>query len=347
MATVVTAGGGRPSLGAAWIAKLRRRMLLSLAFGLLVVVGLGAYADVRDIARVLRGFDWAVLPVVLVLTVFNYVGRFLKWQYYLGCINSRVRPGASALIFVSGLSMVMTPGKIGELLKSYLLRQVSGTPMARSAPIVLAERLTDGVALLLLGSVGLLMYRRGWEVLALIFAMAIAIVLIVQSRPLSLALLRTCEQMPILARVALHLREAYESSYRLLRLDALLTAIGLGLVSWSGECVAFFVILRGLHLEAGPDGNGLLLIKAAFILASSTLVGSASLLPGGLGVADSGIAGLLHLLLGTPRDVSVAATLLIRFCTLWFGVASGAAALALFSHRYGRGAAPLREAQPS
>ena len=42
----------------------------------------------------------------------------------------------------------MTPGKLGEVAQSYLLRETDGVPMARSAPIVVAERVTDLVALL-------------------------------------------------------------------------------------------------------------------------------------------------------------------------------------------------------
>ena len=167
--------------------------------------------------------------------------------------------------------MVLTPGKVGELLKSYLVKQVAGTPMARTAPIVLAERLTDGIALLLLGAAGLLLYRRGWQVLAAIFVLAVVLVLVIQSRPLCERLLDTLERLPVGRRIAPPLRAAYASSARLLRLDALLPAIGLGFLSWSGECLAFYVILRGLHL--GGDGlvNLPLLVQAAFILASSTL----------------------------------------------------------------------------
>ena len=59
----------------------------------------------------------------------------------------------------------MTPGKVGELLKAWLLRARAGTPMAVSAPVILAERLTDGVAMLILASAGLLLYRHGWQAL--------------------------------------------------------------------------------------------------------------------------------------------------------------------------------------
>ena len=38
-------------------------------------------------------------------------------------------------------------GKIGELLKSYLLKMLTDVPISRSSPIIVAERLTDGIAM--------------------------------------------------------------------------------------------------------------------------------------------------------------------------------------------------------
>ena len=60
----------------------------------------------------------------------------------------------SLLLFLSGFALTVTPGKVGEVLKSYLLRESFGQPIARTAPIVLAERLTDLIGLLLLTLLG-------------------------------------------------------------------------------------------------------------------------------------------------------------------------------------------------
>jgi uncharacterized protein (TIRG00374 family) len=60
-----------------------------------------------------------------------------------------------------------------------------------------------------------------------------------------------------------------------------------------------------------------------FVLAFSTVVGAVSALPGGLGAADASIAGMLVLLLGLSAGTAAAATLLIRFATLWFAVIIG------------------------
>ena len=82
----------------------------------------------------------------------------------------------------------------------------------------------------------------------------------------------------------------------------------------------------------GINATWSLLLGATFILALSSLAGGASMLPGGLGVTDATVAGMLMLLIDDPsmnRTVAAAATLIIRFATLWFAVLIGAIALAL------------------
>ena len=310
---------------------MRRRFALSLLFGLLVVTALAFIGDAPRVIAAARHFAWAYVPAVLALTAFNYVLRGVKWQYYLRLIGARVSVSDGAAIFACGLSMAMTPGKVGELLKAWLLRARAGTPMAVSAPVILAERLTDGVAMLILASAGLLLYRHGWQALLLIALAAVVAVAVVQSRPLSLRILTALEGVPVLAPRAHHLRAFYESAYVLLSWRPLLVALAIGVVSWSGECVAFFLILAGLGFAPTPG----LLIRAAFVLATSTLVGSASLLPGGLGAAEASSAGLLRLVLPITGPKAVVATLLIRFCTLWFGVGVGVVSLLLFRRRLG------------
>ena len=332
--------GGKPII----TPRLRRRFALSLLFGLLVITALSFVGDAPRVLAAASRFQWAFVPAILALTTFNYLLRWVKWQYYLRLIGVPVSRGDGAAIFACGLSMAMTPGKVGELLKAWLLRARAGTPMAVSAPVILAERLTDGVAMLVLASAGLLLYRHGWQVLLLIALAAIAAVGVVQSRTLSLRILAALEGVPALAGRVHHLRAFYESAYVLLAWRPLLTALAIGVVSWSGECVAFFLVLVGLGFAPTPG----LLIRAAFVLATSTLVGSASLLPGGLGAAEASSAALLRLVLPISGAKAVVATLLIRFCTLWFGVLVGVVSLVIFRKRLGlTSTAEAPEAAPS
>src|SRR5205085_9737441 len=108
----------------------------------------------------------------------------------------------------------------------------------------------------------------------------------------------------------------------------------------SGEVVAFVLVMAGLGIALSPQ----LVILCAFILSASSLIGSITLLPGGLGATDASITGMLLFLVpralpgvaAMSQDTAVAATLLVRFSTLWFGVAIGLLALSIVQRYLGR-----------
>ncbi|MGH2343677.1 MAG: lysylphosphatidylglycerol synthase transmembrane domain-containing protein, partial [Chloroflexota bacterium] len=264
------------------------------------------------------------------LTLWNYALRFAKWHLYLRTLRIPASLADSLGIFLCGLSMAITPGKVGELLKSVLLRRRVGTPLSVSAPVIFAERLTDGLAMMGLAATGLILYQqavRPMLVLLAVFAAAIVVVQLPASRDRVLPWL---QKHPRLVQRAESIGQIYRSARLLLAPPLLAAAVAIGLLSWSGECAAFYLVLHGLGFSGGWN----LLIQAAFVLAVSTLVGSASLLPGGLGTAEGSAAALLIAVSHAGLTDAIAATLIIRLCTLWFGVAVGCTALFVYRHRF-------------
>jgi uncharacterized protein (TIRG00374 family) len=227
--------------------------------------------------------------------------------------------------------MAVTPGKVGEVFKSYLLRRINGTPVSASAPIVMAERLTDGLGMLLLMALGLTIYPPARPAFAVLLLLSLVGIGVVQYRWLCERMLDGVERLPFGAKVAPKLRTIYESTAKLLNWRILLISTLISFVSWGFECVAFYYVLTGL----GIDGTPLLLLQATFIFAASTLLGLVSFLPGGLGTSEVTSAGLLVVLVaGMTPSIATTATIIIRFCTLWFGVGLGVLALLWFSQRY-------------
>ena len=313
--------------------KLRGRLLISLVLGAVVFIGLSAYADFNDVIDGLGSFKWQYLPIVLGLTAVNYVLRFLKWQFYLKTIGVEgLAASDSALVYFSGLGMVVTPGKVGEWLKCYLLREIHGTPFSRSAPIVIAERLTDSLGLVALGAAGLVVFGDAWPAFVVVLAGGAAMFYVVRNRALAYWILHRLERVPLVSRFAQHAEEFYTSSYVLLSPAALGSMTLLSVVSWGFEVLAFYVVLLGLGVEGGADT----LLRASFIMPAATLASALLLTPGGLGVAEGGITGLSQVLLDMTKSSAAVGTLVIRFGTLWFGVIVGLVALALVSRRLGR-----------
>lgn len=309
-------------------AELRNKFLWSLLLALIVYMALILYADWQALMSALAGFPWPWIPLVLGLTLLNYTGRLLKWYWYLHLVGVAIDFATSSRIFGVGMLMVMTPGKIGEFLKSYMVKNVTGTPMSITAPVVLAERLTDGLAMLILAGVGLLAFDDVTTrlVAAVALLAIVAIILVVQIRPLALWMLNFGEKLPVVNRFAHSLHEFYESSYRLLRPRNLLIAVGIGVASWLCEGLAFFVVLSGMGIT--PDVEMALL--AVFIFSISTVVGALIATPGGLGGTEGSLVALSGQLLGMARTPATAAALLIRFATLWFGVGIGLLSLVLW-----------------
>jgi uncharacterized membrane protein YbhN (UPF0104 family) len=296
--------------------------VLPVVLAALVYGGYAAYTGFGRVATELRTFRLGAAAAALALAALNYGLRFAKWELYLRRLDVRVPLAESARIFLSGFALTVTPGKIGEALKAYLLREAHGVPMARTAPTVLAERLTDLIALITLALTGAgALGARGRLSLGVAAAVVLGFIGCVSSRRCSLGALAACERLPGLRRHGKKLREFYGATAVLLEPAPLVQATLLSLVAWTCECVAFYLVLRGF-------GGGASLRLCTFIYAAMTVAGALSFLPGGLGLQEVGMVQLLltsaH---GVTRSAAFAATFVTRVCTLWFAVAVGLAAL--------------------
>ena len=314
-------------------ANLRQKIILSLAFAALVYLALTLYADAPKLAEALARWDWQWLPLTLVAVIVNYGVRFVRWHYYLGVIGiSNVPPRSSLLIFLAGFSLTMVPGKLGELLKSVLLKSHYDIPISYSASIVAAERLTDVMAMTLLAGVGVSIFPLGIPALLVTLVALTGIVAVMQSRAIVTRLIDLFARAHKIGRFADLARDLYASAYLMLRLRPLAIAVALGVIAWFGECLALFLILRGFGLPDTLD----VLLAAAFIYASASLFGAVTFMPGGLGATEGSMTSLLQLLVSASAPIAAAATLLVRVCTLWFAIVLGALALFVF----GRGGKP-------
>jgi glycosyltransferase 2 family protein len=282
------------------------RLLLVVALAAAVVLGLGLYADFGRLGDELGSFRWELLPLALAFTALNYLIRFWRWERYLARLAIEVPRGRSLTVFVAGLAMTITPAKLGELIKCGLLRRSFAVPVRRSAPVVLAERVTDATGVVVLavaGGAG----TRSWPLLVLALAGVVGVVAVVRS--------------PLLERFA-RLGEAPGAARALLGTPLLLGMTVLSAVSWLCECVAAYVCVRGLRLDLSfPD--------TIVVFSLGSLAGALSFLPGGLGVAETSMTGLMRVLGDVSKAGAAAATVLIRLATLWFAVVLGLIGLAV------------------
>jgi uncharacterized protein (TIRG00374 family) len=295
------------------------------------VIGIAAFSmvgDVRGLGDRLAGFGWWALGAALALAFGNYAMRFVRWELYLRRQGVSVPVVSSAVVFGAGLSLSITPGKLGELVKSYLLREMHDVPAPRTAPIVVAERVTDLIALVVLAIIGVAAY--GVEPTLVIVAsgvIVVGLVLLAWPTPTH-ALIDLVTRPRRLARLREPLHETLRGLGALCRPVPLTIATLIAVPAWGLECVGFAVICNafpGAHVDLG---------LAMVIYAGTTIAGALSFLPGGLGVTEGAMT--VALVSGAAKldpSTAVAATLLTRLATLWFAVVIGVAFLALARRR--------------
>lgn len=313
---------------------LTRKIMASVLVGALVFFGLALYSDLPRLRAAAMHFEPSALGAGLFLALGNYVLRIIRWQYYLKRVHVHIPLGESALVFLSGFVMSVTPGKVGEVFKSLLLADSRGVAFTRTAPIVVAERLTDLIALVLLTALGALTFRSGVPIAVGGSIVVGLMVLVASHRGLGLWLLSVCERLPLVNRIAGRLREAHHSLLQLTRTGPMLAATSLSFVAWGMECGTMYFIARGFH------GVMMELDAATFAYAASTIVGALAMMPGGLGVTEVGMTGLVQNLGGPSMTPAIASatTILVRVATLWFAVAVGAIALAAHKLLYQKSA---------
>jgi uncharacterized membrane protein YbhN (UPF0104 family) len=306
-----------------------RRLATAMLLGVAVYFFFAVYTGISKIQQSLHVFQWSAFGFALLLATTNYGIRFLKWQYYLARLEVKGIPVLdSLLVFLSGFVLTVTPGKVGEIFKSAVLAKTHDVPLARTAPIVIAERLTDVIGVIVLIVIGGAAFANGliWALLGT-FAVCCGMVLIVWPRP-GLWLASYLERGPARLRPAApKLREALTSLRIVASPSALIWPTLLSIVAWACEGTALYVILRGFDAAISPT-------IALFFYATATLAGALVPVPGGLGIVEGMIQEQLVHVAQVAAGPATAAMMLVRFATLWWAVVVGFGALFILRLRF-------------
>ncbi len=306
---------------------IRNRVFLSIAIAALIYLVFMIYVDYEKVISSFKNFNWYLLPVLLLLSFGNYVSRFFKWEYYLKIIDVKLHKLDSLSIFMSGLIMSVTPGKMGELLKSYLVKQVNGTSISKTAPIVFAERATDFLSLTIMALTGAYFYDYGKNIIIIIGLFILTGLIILSNKKLFYKIISLFSNISFISKHILKISTAYESSSKLLSLTPLLLMTLLSIVSWGFECFGYYLILTNFEIEID-------VLWAFFSYSFATIVGALSMLPGGLGVTEGSLT-LMLVQKGLSEHNAFAATFIVRAVTLWFAVLVGAISVLFYQKRFG------------
>lgn len=261
----------------------------------------------------------AGLAAAMALAFANYSIRFLRWQMYFSALDQNLPSWPSFKIYLAGFALTTTPGRAGEGLRAVLFKRLA-VPYPKSFAAYFSERLSDLFAITLLTLSGLTLYSHANGFILFGVGLTLAGAALLLQREL---ILRAVKFVPKNFRrtiqLAGHLGDMLLEAQRCNTPKIFIVAALLGIFACTLEAAAFYYIL-------GWIGADLPISFAIFVYSVSILAGALSFIPGGLGGVEAVMVAML-MWKGVSNADAIAATVLIRLCTLWFSVAVGVIAL--------------------
>jgi uncharacterized membrane protein YbhN (UPF0104 family) len=272
----------------------------------------------------------------------SYALRFLRWHLLARCVAPDLSLGSSFVVGTIGFALILTPGRIGEVLKLVLLRQRTAVPVSTSAPVWIVEKISEAFALALIASVASVFlpwlsdvrHERRLELTAL--AVVCLIVGVAFWRPLAMAVPR----LPLVSRVLRRpsARALWDNLIRggdqVLGWRVLATSLGLSIAARICDGISIYWI-------GGVYGVALTLAESLFLIGSSGFLGGISMVPGGSGVAEATLIGLL-LAFGADAPGATAVALTSRIFIFWIWAAIGLVLAARLAGQWGGAASEAR-----
>jgi len=296
-----------------------------LLFGILIFyVIFIAYSDFQEFSVNISQFEFSYLPIILAFIFLGIIIRGTRQQLLYKQIEVFISFKTGILLYISGLSMIVTPGGSGELIKSYYLKKNFGYPLAKTFPVVIMERLLDlaGIGGVLL-IVGLLLGNYNIILLMLILLSVVSLIFVSgKKEKLFNFLLSILEKIPILKKQATSFSESYQVFGELTSSKIMTKTLGLSFFVWMTDAIMIYFIFIGFNLNFD-------IIFSTFSMYSSLLLGVLTMVPAGVGVTE---VSFVEILKGEGVDTAVSTSLVIlfRLVTIWFLTALGFCATRYF-----------------
>jgi glycosyltransferase 2 family protein len=323
--------------------KYRNRIIAGFAIGFVIYVVLLLFVNTGDLLQQLTIYPWELLIPVILLKFVAWFCRFIQWHYFLGVIdaNDKISRFDSAVLFISGFSMAVSPGKIAEMLKAVVLKTKTGIPIAKSAPVIIAERVMDGIAVLLLAFIAILIARDtiqlGEEYRFVVILSSLLLIfglIAIQIRPLAYFFLDIFAKLPFAKRLHEPLVTFYESSNEIFKLKHVIIPTLFGMVAAVTDVIGFMIILTGFGIEM----NWALFLQTTVIVCLASAIGALSGVPNGAGVTEISVGAMLMAIVAPTNPmmtlpVATAVALVEGFFHKWFRVFVGVGVGVIFRNR--------------
>ncbi len=296
--------------------KLDNRLIL------IFIAAIGIYAiflflsDFSIISEKISNFKINYLPLILLLVSVSWIPIIIKWHFLLKNCELDVPLTKSIAVFFAGIAFEITPGQIGTLMKSQILKTSCNIPRTKTVPIVVVEKMYDLIGAILASIIGIVILGMDFYLIIIAILFLAVIFFFMYYRPASEIFFKRITKTKFFSKHVDNITEFHTIIQKSTHVKVATICILLSVTYWFIISIAVYYVLMAF------DVNVLDYLTILAIYTTSILLGAISFIPGGIGVTEGSISGLFTL---NGIDISTALILsvMIRVFTLWYSVGVG------------------------
>ena len=279
--------------------------------------------DIQKISNEFASIDIFYIPLILGFHFLAMGIRSIRQKVFFDSLNIKLSTKQNIKLYFAGMSLMVTPGGSGELIKNRILKEKFGHSYTKTIPVLLAEKYHNMLSVMPI-LFFFLLFKESYEILTITSIIAVilfCIFLIVKNQKLCLNTMSKIPRKWILKEIPDNASSFYDSLLILFKGKTVFSGLSIGIIAWLADAVAIYFCFLAFDLNFD-------FIYTTLTNFAPMIVGTILFIPGGLGVLELGMTGLL-LQSGIMISTASALVLFIRFMITWSSVIVGIFALKL------------------
>ena len=292
-----------------------RLILILVAAAVIYAIFLFA-SDYDTISETISSFNVNFLPHILFFATASWIPIFIKWHFLLKNSNIHVPVKGNIVVFLSGMGLELTPGHVGALIKSQILKTKFSISRTKTAPIVLIEKVYDLIGAIIASIIGIIILGMETYLIAIALSALALIFFLMYYRPAFDLFLGLIAKRKFFSKYIENISDSYEIIKKSTSVKSFTICILLSIAYWSIISAGVYYILAGFGIDMIDY------LKILSIYTSSAFLGAITFIPGGIGVTEGSLTGLLSIQ-GVDISLALVASVMIRLFTFWYPVCVG------------------------
>jgi len=288
------------------------KVIILILFIMIFYIGFVFYSDISKVSTTFLSLNPIFIPFVLLSSFIGFLIRSKRQQFLLSKIGVKISFKDSFFLYFSGLSMIVTPGGAGEVIKSQYLKNKTGNPRSKTIPVFLLERLFDflGISSFLLLTLFFHQLFATNILVVISFILLFLGFLLFKNSKYLIAVFKKLTKIRFFKNIPYNSDEFLTSTDLLCKNKNIVYSWSITFASMAFDALSIYLAFLSFSIEF----DYFLTTQLTF---TSILFGTLSLIPGGVGITEGSLVGFL---VGKDIEISfaLALVLFIRLTTLWF-----------------------------